>query len=146
MLLHGSSRRRTDGSGASARASATRWVAEFVGGANVLRGAVVGGRVETPIGVFSASHRNGNGHRNGRELVDVVVRPELLELSPDPAGAAVVVGREFRGHDVYYRLRLDDGTSLCSQRPSTEFVPLGARVALHAHDGPVALFAGDASL
>ncbi len=121
---------------------ATRWVAEFVGGANVLRGTLVGGRVETPIGAFSASNGNGNGHKD----VDVVVRPELLELAPDPAGAAVVVGREFRGHDVYYRLRLDDGTPVCSQRPSTEFVPLGARVALHAHDGPVALFAGDTSL
>jgi hypothetical protein len=41
-----------------------------------------------------------------------------------------VIGREFRGHDLLYRLRLADGTVLLAQRPSTEAVELGARVAL----------------
>ena len=68
------------------------------------------------------------------------MRPELLELLPDPGGEGEVVGREFRGHDVFYRVRLDDGTTVYSHRPSTEVVPLGARVALHRHDGPVAVF------
>ncbi|MGH3007674.1 MAG: TOBE domain-containing protein, partial [Gaiellaceae bacterium] len=72
--------------------------------------------------------------------VDVLVRPELLELQPDPAGAGEVVSREFRGHDVFYRVRLEDGTTVCSQRPSTEVVSLGARVALRPHAGRVAVF------
>jgi iron(III) transport system ATP-binding protein len=70
----------------------------------------------------------------------VVVRPELLELRPDPAGAGRVVGRDFRGHDVFYRVQLDDGSELCSQRPSTERVALGDRVAVVPHDGRVAGF------
>ena len=52
------------------------------------------------------------------------MRPELVELLPDPAGSAEVVGREFRGHDVFYRVRLD-GLELLSHRPSTEAVPAG---------------------
>ena len=51
----------------------------------------------------------------------MLIRPELLELEPDPAGAGEVVGREFRGHDVFYRVLLD-GVELVSQRPSNEVV------------------------
>jgi iron(III) transport system ATP-binding protein len=111
-----------------------RWAAEFVGAANIIPGRLAGGAVETPIGAFAAPC--GNGH----EPVDVLVRPELLELTIDADGPGRVVAREFRGHDVFYRVRLDDGTSLCSQRPSTENVPLGARVALRPHQGRVAIF------
>jgi iron(III) transport system ATP-binding protein len=113
---------------------ATRWAAEFVGAANVLSGRAAGSQVETAIGTFAAEC--GNGHAP----VEVVVRPELLELRPDPAGAGRVVGREFRGHDVFYRVRLDDGSELCSQRPSTERVALGDRVAVVPHAGRVAVF------
>jgi hypothetical protein len=61
-------------------------------------------------------------------------------LAPDEDGAGEVVGREFRGHDVFYRVRLGDGRSICSQRPSNELVPLGARVRVELHEGPVTLF------
>ncbi|HVH46279.1 MAG TPA: TOBE domain-containing protein, partial [Labilithrix sp.] len=66
----------------------------------------------------------------------VLVRPELLELEPSFAGPGEVVAREFRGHDVFYRVLLD-GIELVSQRPSTEIVPLGSRVAIRVHDGRV---------
>jgi iron(III) transport system ATP-binding protein len=113
---------------------ATRWAAEFVGAANFVPGLVDAGRVRTSFGSFPVT--NANGHRR----VEVLLRPELLELQLDPAGAGEVVAREFRGHDVFYRVRLADGTLVLSQRPSTEFVPLGARVALHAHEHGVAVF------
>ena len=44
-----------------------------------------------------------NGH--SRSDVEVLIRPELLELRIDPNGPGEVVGREFRGHDVFYRVR-----------------------------------------
>jgi iron(III) transport system ATP-binding protein len=113
---------------------ATRWAAEFVGAANVLPGRLAGGLVDTLVGRFPAP----NGDEPGD--VDVLVRPELLELALDPAGEGEVVCREFRGHDVFYRVRLPDGTTVCSQRPSDESIPLGARVALRPHAGRVALF------
>jgi iron(III) transport system ATP-binding protein len=110
---------------------ASRWSAEFVGATNVVRGRVVGGDVETPVGTLAARGTDGS------PTVDVLVRPELLQLVPDAAGPGEVVAREFRGHDVFYRVRLNDGTVLCSQRPSNEEVPLGARVAVRPHDGRI---------
>ena len=109
---------------------ATRWAAEFIGTGNVLAGRVVEGHVVTPIGRFPA---NGAG---SAEAAKVLVRPELLELEPDPAGSAEVIGREFRGHDVFYRVLLE-GVELVSQRPSTEVVSLGARVSIRLHQGNV---------
>ena len=71
--------------------------------------------------------------------VEVLIRPELLELEPDPAGDGEVVGREFRGHDVFYRVLLD-GVELVSQRPSNEDVPLGSRVHVRPHASRVTVF------
>ncbi|MFN0155772.1 MAG: ABC transporter ATP-binding protein [Gaiella sp.] len=111
-------------------APASRWAAEFVGSANVLAGEVEGNLVHTVVGSFPANGASGSG------AVEVLVRPELLELRPDQSGAAEVVGREFRGHDVFYRVRLG-GVELVSHRPSTEVVALGARVAIRLHDGRI---------
>jgi iron(III) transport system ATP-binding protein len=96
--------------------------------ANLLPGRVENGLVRTALGSFPA---NGS---NGASEVEVLVRPELLELAPDPAGPAEVVAREFSGHDVFYRV-LFDGVELMSQRHSNEVVPLGARVSIRVHDG-----------
>ncbi len=112
---------------------ASRWAAEFVGAGNVLRGRVDHGVVQTALGSFPA-----NG-ASGAQEVDVLVRPELLELELDPDGRAQVVCREFRGHDVFYRVVLD-GVELLSHRPSTEVVPLGARVSIQLHEGQVPVF------
>jgi iron(III) transport system ATP-binding protein len=113
---------------------ATPWAAEFVGTGNVLPGRLADGIVETLVGRFPAPNGDAPGD------VEVLVRPELLELALDADGAGVVVYREFRGHDVFYRVRLTDGTTFCSQRPSNEAIPLGARVAVRPHAGRVALF------
>ena len=115
-------------------APATRWAAEFVGAGNFLAGRYADGVVETPLGRFPT--QNGNGTHGD---VEVLIRPELLELHPDPAGEAEVVGREFRGHDVFYRVLLD-GVELVSQRPSNEHVPLGSRVRVRPHAAPVTVF------
>jgi iron(III) transport system ATP-binding protein len=112
-----------------------RWTAEFVGPGNFVPGRVDGSFVETRLGRFSLF-----GSHNGNQ-VDVLIRPEQLSLRPDPLGPAMVVSREFRGHDVFHRLQLADGSTLVSQRPSTEDVPLGARVAVSAEPERVPAFA-----
>jgi iron(III) transport system ATP-binding protein len=115
-------------------APADRWTAEFVGAGNFLRGRVDGSLVETLLGRFPLV--NGAAAPD----VEVLIRPELLELAVDPNGPGEVVGREFRGHDVFYKVLLD-GAVLVSQRPSNEVVPLGARVAVKPHAARVAVFA-----
>src|SRR5918996_4838983 len=91
---------------------ADRWTAGFVGAGNFLRGRIEGDLVETLLGRFPVVGRNGASE------VDVLIRPELLELRPDPHGPAEVV----------------------SQRPSTELVPPGSRVAVEPHREPVRVF------
>ncbi|MEA2269983.1 MAG: iron(III) transport system ATP-binding protein [Solirubrobacteraceae bacterium] len=103
---------------------ASRRVAEFVGATNFV---AAGSRIGT-----SVVEEDGAG--------DVLVRPELVGLTIDPAGGGTVVGREFRGHDVFYKIDLGDGDSICSHRPSNEVVPLGARVRVELYDGPVKVF------
>ena len=101
-----------------------RWAAEFIGTANVL----------------ARPHALALGVEVGAPGEQVLVRPELVQLACAPGGAGEVVGREFRGHDVLYRVRLGDGTHLWSQRPSNELVPLGSRVHVRVHAGPVPVF------
>ncbi|HEX2105817.1 MAG TPA: ABC transporter ATP-binding protein [Solirubrobacteraceae bacterium] len=113
-----------------------RWAAEFLGVANFVAGRVAAGRALTALGAFDAVRNGADGS------CDVLIRPELLRLDANPSGDAVVVAREFRGHDVLYRVRLGDGTQLLSQRPSNEVVALGDRVDVSLQDGPVAVFPG----
>ena len=112
----------------------SRWIAEFVGAANFVPGRIGDDLVETLLGAFPVANPNG------AKDVDVLIRPELLELRPDPDGPGTVVAREFRGHDVFYRVELA-GRVLVSQRPSTEAVALGARVRVQPHEARVRVFA-----
>ncbi len=111
---------------------ADRWAAEFVGVANFLPADLAGGRALTPVGAVAVAGPDG--------VCEVLVRPELVQLETDAGGEGLVVGREFRGHDVMYRVALADGTELCSQRPSNELVALGVRVRVRVHPGPMAVF------
>jgi iron(III) transport system ATP-binding protein len=94
----------------------SRWVAEFVGDADVLPGTASGGVVDCELGRF-ATDASLTG------AVDVVVRPEALTLAAldgdDRCGAtrtggvrATVVGRSFYGADQLVRLRLASGTEV----------------------------------
>jgi iron(III) transport system ATP-binding protein len=100
---------------------ASRWAAQFVGEVNVVSGLARGDGVETELGVFDLP-RPADGP------VQVAVRPEQLELRADDRGNAEVLEREFRGHDVLYRLRHEGGRTVLVQLPSLELHEVGARV------------------
>ncbi len=114
---------------------ADRWAAQFVGPGNLLPGVVEGELVGTSVGEFPLIAPAAHGCP-----VEALIRPEMIMLRPADDGTAEVVGREFRGHDVLYRVRLADGTVVCAQRPSTEAVAIGARVAVEPHRAPVTVF------
>ena len=100
---------------------ASRWAAQFVGEVNVLAGVARGRDVETELGVFDLPQpATGSVH--------VAVRPEQLELRSDEHGNAEVVEREFRGHDVLYRLRHEGGRTVLVQLPSLELHEVGDAV------------------
>lgn len=82
----------------------TRFVAAFIGGANILSGLGRGDCVQTPIGRVPVDrHSEGD--------VTVAIRPEHLELEPavpgEPAGR--VVSRVFHGHDLTIKVAFADG-------------------------------------
>jgi iron(III) transport system ATP-binding protein len=101
---------------------ANRWTAGFLGEVNVLAGVGRGSGVETELGVFDVGGPVPGG------AVHVAVRPEQLLVRSDDRGNAEVVAREFRGHDVLYRLRHEGGRVVLVQLPSLELHEVGARV------------------
>jgi iron(III) transport system ATP-binding protein len=110
---------------------AGRWAAQFVGEVNVLAGMAKGRGVETELGHFALPRpADGNVH--------VGVRPEQLQLRPDEQGNAQVLEREFRGHDVLYRLRHETGRTVLVQLPSLELHEVGARVLVRPAPAAVA--------
>lgn len=79
------------------------WVAGFLGDADFIPGHAHQGRVDTPVGTFATPH-------DGK--VVVMIRPEDISVIPDPDADAVVVDREFFGHDQLITVCLPGGTLL----------------------------------
>jgi iron(III) transport system ATP-binding protein len=118
---------------------ASRWVAEFLGEADVLPGTVRDGWVDCELARVPAE-----GVASGE--AEVLVRPESVGLSYGPGGGgrvsleAVVVEREFFGHDQLVHVELPSGRRLRSRSLSYPVWHPGDRVRVQL-DGPVNVFA-----
>ena len=106
---------------------ATPFVAEFVGTMNRLPAQVLaGGRLEV-LGA-SLAGAGADGHRSG-STVEVLVRPEAIEIVAAAPGQGVVSERTFLGSLTRMRVALDDGTELLVDAPTHRDLPAnGARV------------------
>ena len=104
---------------------AERWAAQFVGEVNVLPGVLRGSAVHTEVGSFDVAGAEG---RTAHSSVHIAVRPEQLEFRSGREPNAEVIEREFRGHDVLYRLRHAAGRTLIVQLPSLELYEPGQEV------------------
>jgi iron(III) transport system ATP-binding protein len=100
---------------------ASREIAAFVGEANFLTGHVGNGAVETELGRLPA-----RGAAEGD--VEVLVRPEMLRLTPDLAADAVISDVEFFGHDRMYSVTLPSGTQLRVRVPGDADLRQGDRI------------------
>ncbi|RMF05925.1 MAG: ABC transporter ATP-binding protein [Chloroflexi bacterium] len=102
-----------------------RHVAEFLGHTNFVPGQRHSGFVDCELGRLPTLDSGGNGP------VEVMLRPEAIELTPNGDGAAEVVDREFFGHDQLVTVRLASGAVLHSRLLglSGDFRP-GQRVSL----------------
>jgi iron(III) transport system ATP-binding protein len=122
---------------------ASRWVAEFLGEADVLPGKVTEGWVECELARVPAE-----GVTSGE--AEVLVRPESIALSYGPGSGgrtvveAVVVEREFFGHDQLVHVELPSGRRIRSRSLSYPVWHPGDRVRVQL-DGPVNVFAASAS-
>ena len=97
-------------------------VATFVGEAVVLAGSASGSSVDSALGRLQLQSPASGA-------VDVVLRPEQLEVGlPGEGVDAVVVGREFYGHDALLRLRLPDGAPLTARTHGSRLPAEGSTV------------------
>ncbi len=113
---------------------ATRFVAEFVGLSNRLRGEVSGGEV-TVLGCRVPTLEGSVASGGGIALI----RPEALAVEPDERGGARVTSVAFLGPISRVHARLDDGQELMAQVPSGVAVRLApeARVRIVVEPNPV---------
>jgi iron(III) transport system ATP-binding protein len=120
----------------------SRWVAEFLGDAEIMRGNASDGVVDCELGRLAVV----NGARGE---VDVVVRPEALALvdarSASDGVEARVVRRSFYGHDQLVELRLPTGRILRSRRSGAPSWTVGDQVRVTV-EGPVTALAPVAAL
>jgi iron(III) transport system ATP-binding protein len=107
------------------------FVANFLGRSNILRGTADGMHVQTAFGDLPMS-RAANG------AVTLAVRPEQIMLEPDINGAAIIVGREFRGHDQIYWVQEGEDRMMVISGPGAQH-PIGTRVNLRICDCVVPL-------
>ena len=59
--------------------------------------------------------------------VDVLLRPDDVQLEPGSPTTAEVVQRAFRGAEFLYTLRLDSGNTLLALAPSHQRIDIGRR-------------------
>ncbi len=104
----------------------TAFVAQFLGRTNLLAADADGAAAQTPLGVLPLTCEACG-------LVTVSVRPEHLEITParegEPQGS--IVRREFKGHDVTYRVRVGLAEYLVQTTFDTRFT-VGDAVCLKA--------------
>ncbi|WP_084351478.1 ABC transporter ATP-binding protein [Millisia brevis] len=93
-----------------------RWVAEFVGEANVLTGTRSGSTVTTAVGELPVD--GDSSVPDGP--VDVLIRPEQLVVTSNSGALARVRDVRYFGHDVVARVDPGSGALLTVRAPSIE--------------------------
>lgn len=109
---------------------ATRFVADFLDMADFIPARLTPTGIETELGFIEQPVPGLPGRR-----LEVMVRPHDVVLHPDPAGACVVIDRQFRGAEHLYAVRLPSGSVVRSTQPHTLELPIGSRVQAKAAPG-----------
>lgn len=100
------------------------FVAEFLGHTNLIEVDIQNQQASSPLGTLNI-HTN----ETGRQWVSL--RPEYIELTPDPLANGRVISREFRGHDFFYHVELN-GQEYKVLAPFHCSLALGTPVAMRA--------------
>jgi iron(III) transport system ATP-binding protein len=116
---------------------ADRFVATFVGDADMIPGRADGDGVATAVGRLTTA-RDGLGEALTGD-VEIALRPERVRLRLDGAGQGIVRGITYFGHDQLVEVGLEDGARVRSRMgPARAFEP-GDRVSV-AVNGEVIAF------
>ncbi len=113
----------------------TPFIADFVGQADFLPGLIRNGEVVTEIGTFA----NQSPFPEGMEVM-VMIRPDDIDLSPRPEGAATILSRQFKGSENLYTVALPSGQVLHSSQHSLAVYPDREKVDLRPKATHTVLF------
>lgn len=116
----------------------SKFVADFVGKADFIDGIVEGSTVHSAFGSFPL-----DGRYPGAKQVELMVRPDDVNFSPDAAGQALIVESRFLGASVLYRLQFADGRIIHAIRHSSEVAFAGSRVRVTVDAKHIVLFPKD---
>jgi putative spermidine/putrescine transport system ATP-binding protein len=115
---------------------ADRFVATFVGDADLIAGRAEDGAVATAVGRLVAAGDGEGGPPTGD--VEVALRPERVRLRLDGSGQGVVRGITYFGHDQLVEVGLEDGARVRSRMgPVRSFEP-GDRVSVSVNGEVIA--------
>lgn len=115
---------------------ATRFVAEFMGDSDFLKGCAAGQGINTQVGFLPQPVALPL-----ETPVEIALRADDVDFEPDSVGNARIAERFFRGAFNVYRLRLDSGQTLHAFKEHTQILPVGARVQARISAGhPLAVF------
>lgn len=117
-------------------ASATHFVAEFMGDSDFMPGHVTAQGIQTEMGLLPQRVSLPVG-----ATVQVAMRADDVDFVPDTGGNAVLVQRFFRGAFNLYRIRLDSGRVVHAFKPHTHLAQPGARLQAYVGaDHPLSVF------
>lgn len=116
--------------------SATRFVAEFMGDSDFLRGRATSEGIQTDVGLLTQPLSV-----NGGAQVEVALRADDVDFELADYGNGVITERFFRGAFNVYRLQLDSNQVLHAFKDHTVVLPVGARVRAYiSADHPLVVF------
>lgn len=116
----------------------TPFIADFVGQADFVPGTIQNGKVLTELGIFP----NISIFPDGTEVM-VMIRPDDIDLTPRTEGAAMILGRQFKGSENLYIIALPSGRILHSSQHSLAVYPDQMRVDLKLKVTHTVLFRKD---
>ncbi len=113
----------------------TRFVADFVGKASFVKAKVEGDLIISSIGIFRLNDKDIKSKE-----VEVMIRPDDVDFSPDEKGDAIIEDLQFLGPEVFYQIRFFDGTLIYSVKPSKTIYSVGTKVKVNVDFKNVVVF------
>lgn len=104
-------------------------VADFVGEGTLLKGTVTGaGSVECALGKIQGP---GADSLSLGDTIQILIRPEDILHDDESSFEATIVSKTFRGPNILYELRLDNGENVQALVPSHHQHEIGQQIGIH---------------
>jgi iron(III) transport system ATP-binding protein len=117
-----------------------RFVAEFVGKADFIKGKVRSTNVTTEIGEFTL---DDTIHVEDGAEVSVMLRPGDIDVVPAEFGTGTIEVVEFKGEDTVYSVKLKSGQAIHSSQHSSSIHSIGTKVMVVANPAHLIMFKDD---